>query len=160
MAGPRLRRSFSKWRARARARMARYQQHEPRSDIRSRHAEAHRCRHAASLVPDRRILAAFSRSLLLAAGANDPLGIHSDLSGGPIEFLRAGRRNSARRGYALGRAVSGTDWIGNLLLRGDLFPQSRPSLSDAFADRGIYDRTDVGKPDAHSGGTLPGYYSC
>src|SRR5690349_15456200 len=89
-------------------------------------AETHQRRDAAPLVSDRRLVAAISRSLLLADGADDPLGIHPDLPEPAIELLCAGGRRPARGCDAVGRSVPRTDRTRDLVLRGSLFAQSRP----------------------------------
>src|SRR5258706_13824604 len=99
MAAPHWKTFSSTWRVTARVKRACHERG------RRRQPAAHRGRGPASLVPDRQLLAAFRRPLLLAHRADDPLGIHPDLPDAPVEFFRAGWRRSVWLGVAWVSAV-------------------------------------------------------
>src|SRR5205814_6718140 len=129
----------------------------PATDLRSpaheggfrRHGAAHRRGAAAPLVSDLRILAAISRSLLLAHRADDPVGLHPDLRDAAVQFFCAGGRHPDWRGDVVGRVVPWPDRTGDFIFRGSLFAQSRASDGDAAEDRRIYGVIDDCQPDAH-----------
>src|SRR5512141_331176 len=76
---------------------------------RCRKPAANRRGGVAPLVSDCELVAALSRSLLLAHRADHLMGLHSNLPDAAIGFFCASRRHFARRGDAVGRVVPRPD---------------------------------------------------